>query len=77
MPSSGDPRSYAPEFPILRLVLSVGSSTELFLSDVLENWLNLDMATHRKQKIGLEVSQLVMTLDYKAPLVYKSLRCLL
>ena len=49
---------------------SIGPSSELFfISDVLENCLDLDIATYRTQNIGLEVSQLVMTLDYKAPLL--------
>ena len=49
------------------VLCSIGPCTELFFSDVLENWLDLDVATHYTQKIGLEVSQLIMTLDYKAP----------
>ena len=49
------------------VLCSIGPSTELFFCDVLENWLDLDIATHRTQKIGLEGSQLFMTLDYKAP----------
>ena len=49
------------------VLCSIRPSTELFFSDVLKNWLDLDIATHCTQKIGFEVSQLVMTLDYKAP----------
>ena len=49
------------------VLCSIGHSTKLFLNDVLENWLDLDIATHRIQKIGLVVSQLVMTLDFKSP----------
>ena len=49
------------------VLCSIGPSTELFFSDVLENWLDFDIVTHHTQKIGLEVSQLVMTLVYKAP----------
>ena len=45
---------------------SIGPSTELFFSDVLENWLDFDIATRHTQEVGLEISQLVMTLDYKA-----------
>ena len=66
VPVRGDPRSHAPECPILPLQCSIGLSTELFFSDVLENWLDLDIATHRSQNIVLEVSQLFMALDYKA-----------
>ena len=48
------------------VLCSIGPSTELFFSDVLENWLDLGIATHHTQEVGLEISQLVMTLDYKA-----------
>ena len=48
------------------LLCFTGPSTKLFFSDVLENWLDVDIATHSTLKIGLEVSQLAMTLDYKA-----------
>ena len=50
---------------------SIGPSTELFFSDVLENWLDLDVATHHIQKICLQVVVL------QNPLVCKSLRGLL
>ena len=47
-------------------------SHELFFSDGLENWLDLDVVTRRylsdhTQKIGLVVSQLIMTSDNKNP----------
>ena len=62
----GIPEATRPNFQSCFLC-SIGPSTELFFNDVLENWLDLDIATHHTQKICLEVSQLVMTLDYKAP----------
>ena len=46
---------------------SIGPSHELFFSDALENWLDLDVVTQHTQKIRVEVSQLIMTLDYKTP----------
>ena len=49
------------------VLCSIGPSNELLFSDALENWLDLDVVTHHTQKIGLEVSQLIMTSDYKNP----------
>ena len=46
---------------------SIGPSHELFFSDALENWVDLDVVTYHTQKIGVEVSQLTMTSDNKTP----------
>ena len=54
-------------FLIVAESCSIRPSHELFFSDALENWLELDAVTQYTQKIGVEVSQLIMTLDYKTP----------
>ena len=41
------------------VLCSIGPSTELFFGDVLENWLDLYIATYHTKKVGLEVSQFI------------------
>ena len=49
------------------VLCSIGPFHELFFSDASGNWLDLDVVKHHSQKIGREVSQLIMTSDYKNP----------